>query len=123
VTQPEPQSCWKSPTPMSALAPKASTLPPSLPFGPVLALEQLLGTGGELDAGIMTCTGTFEAVSPATVIVAVTTGPHTYPSRDTRHSPNGLPLESIWGGKAEEMSLFSTEDTMRKPDEPVSTST
>ena len=105
--------------PMSALAPKASTLPPSFPFGPLLCLEQLPGTGGELDAGIMTCTGTLAAFSPATMMSAVATGPHTYPSRNTRHSSSGLPLESLSGGSA----TFSTEDTMRKPDEPVSTVT
>ena len=97
LVQATPQSCWKSPTPIKALAPKASTLTPSFPLVPVLWLEQLLGTGGELVAGIMICTGTLEAVSPVPVMVmsAAATGPHTYPSRNTRHSSSGLPLESF----------------------------
>src|SRR5208283_5264831 len=100
---------------MSALAPNASTLPPSLPLLPGgLWLEQLLGTGGELVEGIMTCTGTEEAFSPATVMSAVATGPHTYPSRNTRHSSKLF----CWGSV-----IVSTEDTMRKPGDPVSTST
>ncbi len=85
----------------------------------MLRLEQLLGTGGELDDGIITCTGTFDAFSPDTKMSAAATGPHTYPSRNTKHSSRGLPLESLACGN----EMLSMEDTMRKPDDPVSTET
>src|ERR1035438_10713355 len=49
----EPQSCWKNPRPMIPLAPRAATPLPL--FGPVVRLEQLLGTGGETLSGIAAC--------------------------------------------------------------------
>src|SRR5271166_994879 len=115
--QASPQSCWKNPRPMIPLAPRALTLLPS--FGPVVWLEQLLGTGGETLLGIITCTGEEDAFSPASEMSADDTGPQTKPSRNTMHSSRGFPLESFcWGSE-----MVNTDDNKRSPEEPVSTST
>ena len=75
VVQVSPQSCWNNPTPMTPLARRALTLLPW--FGPVVWLEQVLGTGGETLSGIITCTGAEEAFSPAIEMSANDTGPQT----------------------------------------------
>src|SRR5271166_280926 len=106
---------------MMPLAPSAIRLLPSL--GPVVCLEQLLGTPGELDAGIMTWTGADDAFSPAIVMSAVATLPHTKPSRNTRHSTSGLPIESGSLGSERFSSPPPADDNRHRPEDPVSTST
>src|SRR5690242_4560509 len=109
-----PQSCRKLPTPSTPLEPKVCTV---FSAGPVL--EQAAGTLGKLGSPIISI-GIELAVSPAIFRVAVFTDPQVYPSTNMKHSTMALPVVSVFCGNARDVD--KTEEMIRSPDDPVSTS-
>src|SRR5580658_10274221 len=66
---------------------------------------------------VITWMGKDFALSPATVMSTVCTGPQVKPSIKGRHSPIGLPLESFCCVGV----IVSAEDNILSPTDPVST--
>src|SRR5208283_1518525 len=113
--QATPQSCRNSPMPSKPLAPKVGTV-----FSGGPELEQLDGIDGNAGSP-MICTGRDFACSPATCMSASLTDPQLNPSANRTHSTSGLPLTSVcWGN---ESVGETTDESRRRPDEPVSTCT
>src|SRR5262245_32359681 len=111
--QPLPQSWRNKPTPSTPLAPSVSSV---LSDGPVF--EQLAGMLLLKPGAPITWMGTLLARSPDMAMSADCIGPHVKPSTNWLHSTTGLPLLFCWGRFS-----VSTDDRMRRPLEPVSTST
>src|SRR3954470_6686992 len=71
---------------------------------------------------LMTCMGSELPFSPPMEISAVLTGPHTTLSTNCAHSKTEFPVASFCCG-SDPPTVESADESMRNPNEPVSTST